>query len=73
VYKFVASSTLAWEMAPHREVSPFDTYFAPWLILFSVLGLGRLMAATLAWSHHPLAPHAPSAGGAALLACRRKA
>lgn len=36
--------------------SPFDTYFVPGLILFSILGLGPLAAARLAWLRHPLAP-----------------
>ncbi len=36
--------------------SPFETYFAPGLILFLVLGLRPLAAAQLAWRRHPLAP-----------------
>jgi hypothetical protein len=47
--------------------SPFDTYFAPGLILFCALGLGPLVAAVLAWRRHPLAPPAASAVGATLL------
>jgi hypothetical protein len=47
--------------------SPFETYFVPGLILFCVLGLGPLAAATLAWLRHPLAPIAALAVGGALL------
>jgi hypothetical protein len=36
--------------------SPFETYFAPGLILFCALGLGPLAAALLAWRLNPLAP-----------------
>jgi hypothetical protein len=41
-----------------RKGSPFETYFAPGLILFCALGLGPLAAAQLAWRRHPLAPAA---------------
>jgi hypothetical protein len=47
--------------------SPFETYLGPGLILFTVLGLGPLIAARLAWIRHPLAPVAASVVGAALL------
>jgi hypothetical protein len=47
--------------------SPFDTYFAPGLILFGVLGLGPLIAAVLTWVRHPLAPIAAFVVGAGLL------
>ena len=47
--------------------SPFDSYFVPGLILFSVLGLGPLGAAALVWLRHPLAPLAASVVGVALL------
>jgi peptidoglycan/LPS O-acetylase OafA/YrhL len=47
--------------------SPFETYFAPGLILFLVLGIGPLVAAALAWRRHPVAPLAAAAVGAALL------
>jgi hypothetical protein len=47
--------------------SPFETYIAPGLILFCVLGLGPLAAALLAWRRHPLAPMATLAVGVALL------
>jgi uncharacterized membrane protein len=47
--------------------SPFDTYFVPGLILFSVLGFGPLVAARLAWLRHPLAPIAALVVGAGLL------
>jgi hypothetical protein len=47
--------------------SPFDTYLGPGLILFTVLGLGPLVAAGLGWRRHPLAPSAALVVGAALL------
>jgi hypothetical protein len=47
--------------------SPFDTYLGPGLILFSVLGLGPLVAARLAWLRHPFAPVAAFIVGVALL------
>jgi hypothetical protein len=47
--------------------SPFDTYLGPGLILFTVLGIGPLAAATLAWRRHSLAPFAAFAVGMALL------
>jgi hypothetical protein len=47
--------------------SPFETYLGPGLILFTVLGLGPLVAARLAWIRHPLAPVAALVVGAALL------
>jgi hypothetical protein len=47
--------------------SPFETYFAPGLILFCALGLGPLAAALLAWMRHPLAPIAALGVGLALL------
>jgi hypothetical protein len=47
--------------------SPFRTYLGPGLILFSVLGLGPLVAARLAWGRHPLAPFAAFLVGGALL------
>ena len=47
--------------------SPFDTYFVPGLILFSILGLGPLAAARLVWLRHPLAPLATCLVGIALL------
>ena len=47
--------------------SPFDTYFVPGVILFSVLGLGPLVAARLAWHRYPLAPAAAFVVGAGLL------
>jgi len=64
-------------MAPRGEImplplsalagSPFDTYLGPGLILFSVLGLGPLVAARLAWLRHPFAPVAALVVGVALL------
>jgi hypothetical protein len=47
--------------------SPFETYLLPGFILFTVLGLGSLAAATLVWLRHPLAPLAAVAAGAVLL------
>ena len=47
--------------------SPFDTYFVPGLILFSILGLGPLAAARLVWQRHRLAPLATCVVGVALL------
>jgi uncharacterized protein YbjT (DUF2867 family) len=47
--------------------SPFDSFFVPGLILSSVLGLGPLAAALLAWLRHPLAPLAALTVGGALL------
>ncbi len=47
--------------------SPFDTYLVPGLILFTVLGIGPLFAAALAWRGHPLAPFAGFVVGTALL------
>jgi hypothetical protein len=47
--------------------SPFETYFAPGLILFGVLGLAPLAAALIAWRRHPLAPIATLGVGVALL------
>jgi hypothetical protein len=47
--------------------SPFETYLGPGLILFSVLGIGPLAAARLAWLRHPLAPFATFVVGVALL------
>ncbi len=37
------------------------------MILFTVLGLGPLLAARLAWTRHPLAPLAALVVGAALM------
>lgn len=47
--------------------SPFATYFVPGAILFGVLGLGPLVAASLAWIRHPLAPFAAVMTGGGLL------
>jgi hypothetical protein len=47
--------------------SPFDTYLGPGLILFTVLGIGPLVAATLAWRRDSIAPFAAFAVGMALL------
>lgn len=47
--------------------SPFDSYFVPGLILFSVLGLGTFAAALMGWATHPLAPFAAAIVGVALL------
>jgi uncharacterized membrane protein len=47
--------------------SPFRNYLAPGVILFTILGLGPLGAAILAWRRHPLAPFLAVAVGGALL------
>lgn len=47
--------------------SPFADYFIPGAILFTVLGVGPLGAAVLAWRRHPMAPFLMSAVGGALL------
>jgi hypothetical protein len=47
--------------------SPFETYFWPGVILFTVLGLGPLVAARLVWARHQLAPLAALVVGVALL------
>ena len=47
--------------------SPFETYLGPGLILLTVLGIGPLVAARLAWLHHALAPFAAFVVGVALL------
>lgn len=68
---------LALMLGPHGEIlplpmsllkgSPFESYFAPGLILFTVLGGGPLLVAVLAWRHHRLAPVLTLGVGAALL------
>jgi hypothetical protein len=47
--------------------SPFSNYFVPGAILFTVLGIGPLGAAVLAWRRHPAAPLLTIAIGCALL------
>ena len=47
--------------------SPFETYLGPGLILLTVLGIGPLVAARLAWIRHWLAPFAAFVVGVALL------
>jgi hypothetical protein len=47
--------------------SPFADYFTPGAILFTVLGLGPLGAAIVAWRRHPAAPLTAFAVGCALL------
>ena len=47
--------------------SPFETYLGPGLVLFTVLGLGPLVAAWLALTRHPLAAFAAFSVGVALL------
>jgi hypothetical protein len=47
--------------------SPFANYFVPGAILFTILGIGPLGAAVLAWRRHPVAPLLTVAVGGALL------
>lgn len=47
--------------------SPFASYFVPGAILFTILGIGPLGAAVLAWRRHPVAPLLTFAVGGALL------
>jgi hypothetical protein len=47
--------------------SPFDSYFGPGLILFSVLRVGPLVVALLAWRGQPWAPLLTLGVGVALL------
>ncbi len=47
--------------------TPFGTYLVPGLILFTVLGVGPLGAAALAWRRHPIAPWLALGVGLALL------
>ena len=47
--------------------TPFGSYLVPGLILFTVLGVGPLGAAALAWRRHPIAPSLALGVGLALL------
>lgn len=47
--------------------SPFANYFGPGVILFTILGLGPLGAAVVAWRRHPVAPLLAFVVGVALL------
>jgi hypothetical protein len=47
--------------------SPFANYFVPGAILFTIIGLGPLSAAVLAWRRLPVAPLLAFAVGVALL------
>jgi hypothetical protein len=47
--------------------SPFSTYFVPGLVLFTVLGVGPLIVAVLAWRRPRLAPLLTIGVGGALL------
>jgi hypothetical protein len=47
--------------------SPFDSYFVPGLVLFTVLGIGPLAVALLAWRRHALSPVLTMLVGVALL------
>jgi len=47
--------------------SPFANYFVPGAILFTILGIGPLGAAVLAWRRHPVAPLLTCGVGGALL------
>jgi hypothetical protein len=68
---------LALILGPHGEIlplpvsalkgSPFDSYFEPGLILFTVLGVGPLAVALLAWRRRRWAPLLTLGVGCALL------
>jgi hypothetical protein len=68
---------LALLLGPHGEIlplpvsalkgSPFDSYFVPGLILFTVLGVGPLAVALLAWRRRRWAPLLTLGVGCALL------
>lgn len=47
--------------------SPFDSYLIPGLVLFTVLGIGPLAVAFLAWRRHVLSPVLTLLVGLALL------
>lgn len=47
--------------------SPFDSYFWPGLILFTVLGIGPIAVAVLAWRRQRWAPLLTLGGGVTLL------
>ena len=47
--------------------SPFANYFVPGAVLFTILGIGPLGAAVLAWRRHAVAPLLTFAVGGALL------
>ena len=47
--------------------SPFANYFVPGAILFTILGIGPLGAAVLAWRRHAVAPLLTFVVGGALL------
>jgi hypothetical protein len=46
--------------------SPFANYFVPGAVLFTIIGLGPLGAAVLAWRRHPGAPLLAVVAGAEL-------
>ena len=47
--------------------SPFTTYFVPGAILFTILGIGPIVAAIFALRRHPVAPFLAFAVGGGLL------
>ena len=49
------------------ERSPFDSYFLPGLVLFTVLGIGPIGAAAMVWFRHRFAPFVALLVGTALL------
>ncbi len=69
---------LALVLGPHGEIlplpvsqlhgSPFDSYFVPGLILFTILGIGPLLVAFLAWRRQRWAPLLTIGVGVTLLA-----
>ena len=68
---------LALMLGPHGEIlplpvsllkgSPFDSYFGPGLILFTVLGVGPIAVALLTWRRHRWTPLLSVGVGLALL------
>ena len=49
------------------EPSPFDSYFLPGLVLFTVLGIGPIGAAAMVWLRHRFAAFVALLVGTALL------
>ena len=45
------------------ERSPFDSYFLPGLVLFTVLGIGPIGAAAMVWFRYRFAPFVACSSG----------